>query len=162
MIMLKPVSLLLLRMGTGFLLSIWGLIKVAAPEASIGVSEKYYGGVLSVEMLQVPLGALQILLGLAVVFGLFRKIAYPVQSIVLGLGLLAIWKYIADPLGMYLLTEETREVLFFPSLTVFAATLVLLAFREEDTISLINVWDGNVCSKGAMHDHCPLGIFCAH
>ncbi|MBO6542058.1 MAG: hypothetical protein JJ939_07365 [Alphaproteobacteria bacterium] len=134
--MLKPVSLLLLRMGTGFLLSIWGLIKVAAPEASIGVSEKYYGGVLSVEMLQVPLGALQILLGLAVVFGLFRKIAYPVQSIVLGLGLLAIWKYIADPLGMYLLTEETREVLFFPSLTVFAATLVLLAFREEDTISL--------------------------
>ncbi|MBG54038.1 MAG: hypothetical protein CML99_16730 [Rhodobiaceae bacterium] len=136
MIMLKPVSLLLLRMGTGFLLSIWGLIKVAAPEASIGVSEKYYGGVLSVEMLQVPLGALQILLGLAVVFGLFRKIAYPVQSIVLGLGLLAIWKYIADPLGMYLLTEETREVLFFPSLTVFAATLVLLAFREEDTISL--------------------------
>ena len=134
--MLKPVSLLLLRMGTGFLLSIWGLIKVAAPEASIGVSEKYYGGVLSVEMLQVPLGALQILLGLAVVFGLFRKIAYPVQSIVLGLGLLAIWKYIADPLGMYLLTEETREVLFFPSLTVFAATLFLLAFREEDTISL--------------------------
>ena len=134
--MLKPVSLLLLRMGTGFLLSIWGLIKVAAPEASIGVSEKYYGGVLSVEMLQVPLGALQILLGLAVVFGLFRKIAYPGQSIVLGLGLLAIWKYIADPLGMYLLTEETREVLFFPSLTVFAATLVLLAFREEDTISL--------------------------
>lgn len=134
--MLKPISLLLVRVGTGLLLSIWGLIKLAAPEASIGVSEKYYGGVLSVEMLQAPLGIAQILLGLAVVLGLFRKVTYPAQSIVLGLGLLAIWKYIVDPLGLYLLTEETMEVLFFPSVTVFAATLVLLAFREDDTLSL--------------------------
>lgn len=53
-----------------------------------------------------------------------------------GLGVLAIWKYIADPLGLYLLTEETRNLLFFPSFTVFAATLVLLAFRSDDTWSL--------------------------
>ncbi len=134
--MLKPISLLLLRIGTGLLLSIWGLIKIAAPEASIGVSETYYGGALSLAALQLPLGVLQVLLGLSVVLGLFRKITYPVQSIVLGLGLLAIWKYILDPLGLYLLSEETREVLFFPSLTVFAATLVLLAFREDDRLSL--------------------------
>ncbi len=68
--------------------------------------------------------------------GVFRKFVYPIQTIVLGLGLLAIWKYIADPLGLYLLTEETRNLLFFPSFTVFAATLVLLAFREDDTLSL--------------------------
>ncbi|MAN60887.1 MAG: hypothetical protein CMI60_02965 [Parvibaculum sp.] len=40
------------------------------------------------------------------------------------------------PLGLHLLTEETRELLFFPSLTVFAATFMLLAFRDEDTLSL--------------------------
>lgn len=134
--MLKPLSLLLLRIGTGLLLIIWGLIKIAAPEASIGVSDTYYGGALSLDTLQIPLGALQVLLGLSVVLGLFRRFAYPIQSVVLGLGLLAIWKYIVDPLGLYLLTEETRQVLFFPSLTVFAATLVLFVFREDDTLSL--------------------------
>lgn len=138
--MLKPLSLLLLRTGTGLLLAIWGLIKIAAPQASIGVSETYYGGVLSLNALQLPLGALQVLLGLSIVLGLFRKFTYPIQSVVLGLGLLAIWKYIVDPLGLYLLTEETREVLFFPSLTVFAATLVLLAFRDEDTLSVDAKW----------------------
>ncbi len=134
--MLKPLSLLLLRTGTGLLLSIWGLVKIAAPDASIGVSEKYYGGALSLDALQTPLGILQVLLGLTIVLGVFRKFVYPIQSIVLGLGLLAIWKYIADPLGLYLLTEETRNLLFFPSFTVFAATLVLLAFRDEDRWSL--------------------------
>jgi uncharacterized membrane protein YphA (DoxX/SURF4 family) len=134
--MLKPLSLLLLRTGTGLLLAVWGVVKIAAPSASIGVSEKYYGGVLSLDALQTPMGVLQVLLGLSIVLGLFRKFTYPIQSIVLGLGLLAIWKYIADPLGVYLLTEETRNLLFFPSFTVFAATLVLLAFRDDDAWSL--------------------------
>lgn len=134
--MLKPLSLLLLRIGTGLLLAVWGLVKVAAPSASLAVSEKYYGGLLSLEALQTPLGVLQVLLGLTIVLGVFRKFAYPIQALVLGLGVLAIWKYIADPLGLYLLTEETRNLLFFPSFTVFAATLVLLAFRSDDTWSL--------------------------
>ena len=56
--------------------------------------------------------------------------------VVLGLGAAAIWKYIADPLGLYLLSEETRQVLFFPSSTVVVATLVLLAFRDDDQITL--------------------------
>ncbi len=37
---------------------------------------------------------------------------------------------------MYLLTRETSQILFFPSLGIAAATLVLLAFRDEDTLSL--------------------------
>ena len=108
--MMKPLSLLILRTGTGLLLAIWGLIKIAAPDASIGVSETYYGGALSMAALQLPLGILQVLLGLSIVLGLFRRITYPIQSIVLGLGLLAIWRYILDPLGLYLLSEESREV----------------------------------------------------
>lgn len=128
--------LLLLRITTGALLIIWGLIKVNAPEAAIGVSERYYGGAISAEALQTPLGAAQILLGALVILGVFRFIAYPLQAIVLGVGAAAIWKYILDPLGLYLLTEETRQVLFFPSSTVFIASLVLLVFRNYDTLSL--------------------------
>ena len=133
---MKALTLLLLRLTTGLLLVIWGMIKIAASDAAIGVSDKYYGGLLSAETLQLPLGAAQVLLGLLVILGLFRTIVYPLQAIVLFLGTAAIWKYIADPLGLYLLTEETRQVLFFPSSTVFIASLVLLVFREYDTLAL--------------------------
>lgn len=134
--MLKPFSLLLLRLGTGLLLSIWAVVKIMAPDKAVGLSEKYYGGMLSLDALQMPLGVLQFALGLLVVVGLFRKTVYPVQAVVLGVGLLAVGKYILDPLGLYLLTPDTAQLLFFPSLALFAAALVLMAFRDEDTWSL--------------------------
>lgn len=132
---MRAISLLLLRVTTGALLVIWGLIKLAAPDAAIGVSDKYYQGYLSAKEIQMALGGAEVALGAVVILGLFRAIAYPLQTLVLGLGLAAIWKYIADPFGMYFLTQDTAQVLFFPSTTVFAATLVLLAFKEYDTLS---------------------------
>jgi hypothetical protein len=139
---MKALSLLLLRTSTGALLIIWGMIKIAAPEAAIGVSDKYYQGFLSAKEIQMGLGAAEIALGAFVILGLFRAVVYPLQTLVLGLGLAAIWKYIADPFGMYLLTQETSQVLFFPSTTVFAATLILLAFKEHDTLSADKIRGG--------------------
>ena len=134
--MMKAASLLFLRVSTGFLIIIWGLIKIMKPDAAVGVSEKYYGGAVSMEALQAPWGIFQVLIGLLVIFGLFRRIVYPLQAAILCLCALAIWKYLLDPFGMYLLTEETRQILFFPSLGMAAATLVILAFRDEDRLSL--------------------------
>ncbi|WP_340692189.1 hypothetical protein [Hyphomonas sp.] len=134
--MLKPLSLLILRLGTGGLMVLWGMMKVAAPASSIGVSQKYYGGALNAEMIQMPLGALQVALGVAVILGLWRKVTYPAVAVVIGVGLVAIWKYIVDPMGLYLLTEGNNNPLFFPSLTVFGATLALMAFRADDAWSL--------------------------
>jgi uncharacterized membrane protein YphA (DoxX/SURF4 family) len=132
----KAASLMFLRVSTGLLLVIWGLIKLGSPDVGVGISEKYYGGAVSVAALQMPWGALQILVGLLVCAGLFRRIVYPVQAVMLCIGALAIWRYLLDPLGLYLLDAESRQVLFFPSLAVAAATLVLLAFRDDDTLSL--------------------------
>lgn len=132
---MKPVLLLLLRISTGALLIIWGLIKAKAPEAAIGVSDRYYGGLISAEALQAPLGWGQALLGAMVILGLFRAVIYPLQAAVLVAGAVAIWKYLADPLGLYLLNEETRQVLFFPSTTVAVAALILLAFRSDDRLA---------------------------
>lgn len=133
---MKAVSLLLLRVTTGLLLVIWGLIKIGAPDAAIGVSDKYYGGLLSEAGIQMALGVAEVLLGLLVVLGLFRMIVYPLQFAVLLIGAGAIWNYIVDPLGLYLMTRETANVLFFPSTTVAVASLVMLVFRSEDTLSL--------------------------
>lgn len=50
-----------------------------------------------------------------------------------GLTLIGVWRSIVDPWGWYL---DGTNALFFPSLIVFAATLVLLAFRDEDRLAL--------------------------
>ncbi|MFN0025445.1 MAG: hypothetical protein ACKVS5_16255 [Parvularculaceae bacterium] len=133
---MKSFLLLALRASTGALLIIWGLIKTQAPDAAIGVSNKYYAGLLSAEALQTPLGWAQAGLGALVILGLFRRIVYPLQAIVLFVGAAAIWKYLADPLGLYLLDAESRQVLFFPSTTVAVAALILLAFRTDDRAAL--------------------------
>lgn len=133
---MKAIVLLGLRVTTGALLVIWGLIKVMAPAAAINVSNKYYFGLLSAENLPLILGAAQIALGVLVILGLFRMIVYPLQAVVLVVGALAIWEYLLDPLGFYLLTKETRQILFFPSSTVAMATLVMLAFKADDRIAL--------------------------
>jgi uncharacterized membrane protein YphA (DoxX/SURF4 family) len=133
---MKAASLLFLRVATGLLLVLWGLIKLAEPAAAIGVSNKYYGGIVSMEMIQAPWGALQILTGALVILGLFRRVVYPLQAAMLCLGALAIWKYLLDPFGMYLLSRDDSQILFFPSLCVAAATLVIWAFRSDDRLSL--------------------------
>lgn len=133
---MKAASLLFLRISTGLLIIIWGLIKIMEPKAAIGISEKYYNGTTSMEMLQAPWGAFQVAIGVLVILGLFRRFVYPVQAAILCLGAVVIWKYLLDPFGMYFLDKESRQILFFPSLCVAAATLVIWAFIDEDRLSL--------------------------
>lgn len=133
---MKATSLLLLRIGTGLLLLIWGVVRLAKPDIGAHVSEKYYGGLGASGTVQLLWGATLVLVGVLTVLGLLRRYAYPAQAIVLVTGALSIWKYLLDPLGLWLLDRESSQILFFPSLTVAAATLVLIAFRDEDRLSL--------------------------
>ena len=133
---MKAASLLFLRISTGLLLILWGVIKIAEPTAAVGVSDTYYGGVVSMAALQAPWGAVQIATGILVILGLLRRYIYPLQAVMLCIGALAISKYLLDPFGMYLLSRDDSQILFFPSLCVAAATLVLIAFRGDDALSL--------------------------
>lgn len=133
---MKAFSLLFLRIATGLLLVMWGLIKAMAPVEAVHVSDKFYHGVLSMQTVQMPLGIAEIILGVLVVLGLFRIATMPLQTLVLGIGVIAIWKYVLDPFGMYLVPANAREPLFFPSLAVFAASLAQMAFRDDDSFSL--------------------------
>ena len=47
--------------------------------------------------------------------------------------LVAVWKSIIDPFKVVL---QGGNLIFYPSLIIFAAGVVLLAFREQDTIAL--------------------------
>jgi uncharacterized membrane protein YphA (DoxX/SURF4 family) len=88
------------------------------------------------QTLQVAFGAAEMLVGAFVVLGLFRRIVYPLQALILVSGALLLWRYLLDPLGFYLMSKEESQILFFPSITVAAACLVLLAFRDEDVMSI--------------------------
>ncbi len=133
---MKAWTLLCTRVSTGLLLLIWGAIKIAAPDKAKGVSEKYYGGIVSADEIVLLMGVGQIAVGVLVMLGLFRKYVYPAQAFILGVGLLAIWQYILDPLGMYLAGDP--KPLFFPSTTVFFATIIMLLYKDDDTLSLDN------------------------
>ena len=128
----RPASLLLLRAGTGLLLILWGSLRVMSPAAGPGLAGKYYGGFLNVQSLQIGYGAAEVLIGLLVIGGLFRRVSYLLQALILIPGAIVLWRYLLDPLGLYLLDKKGSKILFFPSITIAAATLVLLAFLDED------------------------------
>ena len=142
---IKPASLLLLRTGTGLLLILWGMLRVISPAAGPGLASKYYGGFLDLQSLQIGFGVAEVIIGLLVVFGLFRRVSYVLQALILIPGAIMLWRYLLDPLGLYLLDKESSQILFFPSITIAAATLVLLAFRDEDRWSL----DHRLMARGA-------------
>ncbi len=139
---MKATLLLALRTTLGLLLIIWGLVKVMAGAKAIQVSDKYYEGILSAEYLQPLLGWGEVVLGVFVILGLFRKVTYTLQAVVLVLGTLAIWKFILDPFGLYLVDEASRKILFFPSSTVAIASLIMLVFISDDRFSLDRLFFG--------------------
>lgn len=127
---MKNITLLLLRISLGWLLVIWGADKVFNVEHGMAVANKFYFGFLAAESALQVAGVLQILLGLAVVVGFARRWVYPVQLLLNSASLLAVFKSVLDPWGW---AFAGTNALFYPSLIIFAASLLLIAFREEDT-----------------------------
>ena len=135
---MQTISLLVLRISIGLLLVIWGADKIVDLEHAVAVSNKVYYGAFSGPVMQSLLtvvGALEISLGIAVIVGVFRHIAYIFLALVTGTTLVAVSGSVIDPWGWFL---ENSNVLFYPSLIIFAGVLVLFAFREADTCSIDN------------------------
>jgi len=126
----KQITLLLLRITLGWLLVIWGADKVFNPEHGMAVANKFYFGFLAAESALLIAGLLQILLGLAIVVGFARRWTYPAQAILNVVTLLAVFTSVVDPWGWVL---AGTNALFYPSIIIFAASLVLIAFREDDS-----------------------------
>lgn len=131
---MKAISLLLLRLSTGIYLIIWGFVKLLATDTANLVSDTYYGGLISGETLNLGLGSLQVLVGLLVVIGFARSFSYVAQLVWYFAGIVPIMGYIVDPLGKYLV--EAPKLTFFPSTTLLFAALVLIAFKEYDSMSV--------------------------
>lgn len=130
---MKHRTLLLLRVSLGLLMLIWGVDKLVDVEHGLGVAERFYLGVGAEAGILAALGVLEMLLGVFVILGLMRRIAYSALVVVCGITALGVWRSIVDPWGWWL---EGTNVLFYPSLIILAGALVLWAFVDHDRISL--------------------------
>ncbi|WP_416137774.1 DoxX family membrane protein [Halomonas sp. HK25] len=131
--MRKALRLLLLRVLLGGLLLVWGVNKIVDVDHSLAIADNFYAGVLSSEALLPLAGAGQMLIGLLVIIGLARFWVYPLQLLLNGGSLIAVGASVIDPWGWFL---EGTNALFYPSLIIFAGSLLVMAFRDEDRVSL--------------------------
>jgi uncharacterized membrane protein YphA (DoxX/SURF4 family) len=129
----RGLALALLRASCGLLLVVWGADKLRDARHGLRVAAAFYGGAVSSPAVMTLLGAAEVALGVAVALGLWRRVTYAALLAITGATALAVWKSIVDPLG---LVFADAQLLFHPSLIVFAAALVLWTFRDDDTASL--------------------------
>jgi len=130
---LKSLSLLALRITIALLVLLWGIDKLVDPAHALRVSDSFYRGLLSHGALMPLLGALQVSLALLAMVGLFRRVVDPLVLLVNLGSMLGVWRSIVDPWGWFL---DGTNVLFFPSVIVVAGCLVLIAFRDEESLVL--------------------------
>lgn len=116
---------------------LWGVVKLAAVDTANAVSDKYYGGWISGDMINLGLGSFQVIVGTLVAIGAARMFSYSAQLIWYLFGLIPILGYILDPFGQNLV--DTPKLTFFPSTTLLFASLIIIVFKESDSLS-IEAW----------------------
>ena len=130
---MKALPLLILRVSLGWLMVVWGVDKLTDPDHGRAVAESFYLGIGSGGTFLTVAGVLQIVLGLLVVIGLFRRLTWPVMAVVNGITLVAVRASIVDPWGFFL---EGGNLVFYSSAVIFAAILVCWSALEEDILAL--------------------------
>ncbi|MFI8479609.1 DoxX family membrane protein [Pseudomonas sp. NPDC078700] len=130
---MKKWSLLLLRISLGWLLVIWGIDKVVNVEHGVAIANKFYMGMFAVDNLIQAGGLMQVLVGLLVVLGLMRRLIYPILLLLNTATLVAVAQSVIDPWSWFF---AGSNALFYPSLIIFAGSLVVMAWRNEDRFAL--------------------------
>jgi len=130
---MNSIALLLLRVSLGWLMVVWGVDKLTDPAHGQAVAESFYLGLGSGGAFLTVAGIFQVLVGLATVLGLFRRITWPILAVVNGITLLAVWKSIVDPWGFFL---EGGNLVFYSSAVIFAGILVGWSAVEDDSLAL--------------------------
>ena len=130
---LREGSLLLLRVSTGTLMLIWGADKLVNVAHGVQVSDLFYLGLFSAPGLLKAFGVFQVLVGFLIVVGLLRRYSYPALLAITAATLLGVWRSVVDPHAWVI---EGGNVLFYPSIIIFAGALVLWSFRPDDRLSI--------------------------
>ncbi|MEP1445053.1 MAG: hypothetical protein ABJK37_02905 [Paraglaciecola sp.] len=117
-------SLLALRLGVFIVMFVWTLDKFINPGHSIKIFEKFYAISGLGESIAYTLGALQLILVLAFLAGLQKRLTYGLIFLLHGGSTLS-------AMGQYL--DPFNNLLFFAAWPMWAACFALYLLRTEDT-----------------------------
>ncbi len=119
------VALLVLRVGLAVFLVLFGLDKLVATGMAQDVYVQFYGLPLSAALVQVA-GALEILLGLAILAGLWKTLSYGLGLALHAVSTAATYRELLVPFG--------DNHLFLAAIPVLAAFVALFLLRRHDTL----------------------------
>jgi len=117
-------SLLALRVGVFIVMLFWTLDKFINPDHSIKIFEKFYAISGLGESIAYILGTLQLMLVIAFVAGIKKRITYGLIFLLHGASTLSAY-------GQYF--DAFNNLLFFAAWPMLAACFALYLLRDEDT-----------------------------
>jgi len=118
-------SLLSLRVGVFIVMLMWTLDKFIQPEHSGKVFENFYGLAGLGSTIFMIIGLLELLLILAFLAGMYKRLTYGVVLIIHGVSTFSSFQQYLDPFN---------NLLFFAAWPMLAACISLYLLRAEDTL----------------------------
>lgn len=134
----RSFGLFALRLSLAGLIFWWGLVKALGTGTGQKVSDTYYGGIFSMDILLTAFGWFQVVLAGLIALGPMRRFTVPVMFLINAFVATAVWQSILDPFWLWMAGEkpDTLNALFYPSAVVAAGCWVLIAFRRDDRWAL--------------------------
>lgn len=128
-------ALAILRIALGLFLLVWGLEKFIVTERSVAIYGFFYGVSASTSVTY-ALGALESLLAIAIIVGVFRRWSYGIGLLVHTATTVATARLIIDPWGLISGEPQHLHLAAVPILAAFAALYLL---RDLDEFS-VDAW----------------------
>lgn len=123
-------SLLSLRLGVFIVMIMWTLDKLINPGHSAKIFEKFYGISTSSDVVPYILGAIQLILMLAFVAGIKKRITYGIVFVMHGISTLSSFNQYFDAFN---------NLLFFTAWPMWAACFTLYLLRDQDVKFTVKV-----------------------
>ncbi|WP_372655711.1 hypothetical protein [Halobacteriovorax sp.] len=125
-------SLFALRIGVFIVMLVWTIDKFIKPEHTGRIFKKFYMIEGIGEYAAYGIGAIQLVIILLFLVGLFKRFSYGFILFIHGVSTFSTWAKYINP-------WENGTLLFFAAIPMLAACYALYVLREEDTLFNIKV-----------------------
>ena len=120
-------ALLILRFFLGIFLLQWAIEKLILPSATIRIAQNFYGLALS-DGAAYALGIAELILSLALLFGVYRTISYGLSLLVHTVTVIVSWRQLFDPFGF----AKVGNHLWISTWPTWGAFAALFLLRDWD------------------------------
>ena len=94
-----PAALLILRFFLAVFLLQWSIEKLILPDAAVRIASNFYGVTLPVQGAY-ALGAAELIVSLALLFGFYRTISYGLSLLIHTVTVIVSWRQLFEPYGL--------------------------------------------------------------